>query len=512
MHFSQAVSVLIHNLILSPGPLYRLGEWVEAVEAHTMGLTDSQKKVINDDRVARALDAVASERGRSIFFRLALRLIKQFNLATDRIHHDTTTVTFSGAYASSVTTPRITLGHNKDHRPDLKQLVFGLNITADGAVPLLHSVYSGNKTDDSVHLSNVESLRQILGKDDFIYVADCKLCTAQNMSAIDGHGGKFVTVLPRSRMEDRQFRKNLRDRPARWKTILTVPNKRTKSGPPDIYASCSGPSDTKEGYRLIWIRSSQKAAQDATSREERIRRAELALRDLTPRLNSRNLKTRSQIRKKVNAILKENRVQQWLQVTLHQYDEVRTKYLRRGRPSPDSPVRSLTVKRLRIKVKRNIEALKKEARTDGVFPLVTNLTKGKRFGKKAVLLIYKYQPYIEKRFSQLKTEHEVAPVYLKKPRRVAGLIHVYFIVLAATALIERQVRQGMVRAGIEELPILPEGRMTKTPTAARILEAFSDVKWYEFEGADESVMFPVELSPIQRNLLRLLEVPQAAYE
>jgi len=32
---------------------------------------------------------------------------------------------------------RLTHGHNKDHRPDLKQLVLGLSVTADGVFPLL---------------------------------------------------------------------------------------------------------------------------------------------------------------------------------------------------------------------------------------------------------------------------------------------------------------------------------------------------------------------------------------
>ena len=101
-----------------------------------------------------------------MFFRLALRIIKDFKLETRRIHFDTTTVTFSGNYETSRAEPCITFGYNKDHRPDLKQLVFGLNITADGAVPLLHHVYSGNRTDDSVHRRNTDDLRQLLGHDE----------------------------------------------------------------------------------------------------------------------------------------------------------------------------------------------------------------------------------------------------------------------------------------------------------------------------------------------------------
>jgi transposase len=125
-----------------------------------------------------------------------------------------------------------------------------------------------------------------------------------------------------------------------------------------------------------------------------------------------------------------------------------------------------------------------KATLNGVFPLVTNF---RRQGKREILLIYKYQPYVEKRFSHLKTELEIAPAYLKKPRRVVGLIHAYFIALALVSLIERQVRLAMQQRRIASLPLLPEERATETPRAARILEAFTHVCWYEFERDGEYV-------------------------
>ena len=133
-------------------------------------------------------DALVSERGRSVFFRLALRVIKNFEVNAPRVHFDTTTLTLFGQYATSHTEPRITHGHSKDHRPDLKQLVFGLNVSSDGAVPLLHHVFGGNRTDDSVHVRNVDELRDLLGRKDFVYVADSKLCTKENRVFADSCG------------------------------------------------------------------------------------------------------------------------------------------------------------------------------------------------------------------------------------------------------------------------------------------------------------------------------------
>lgn len=506
----EALTALVHNILESPAPLYRIAEWAAPIAPAAIGFTQEQKRGLNDDRIARMLDAIVSQRGRGIWFRLALEIIRQFKIAKSRMHHDTTTVTFHGEYLGSVREPRITHGKNKDHRPDLKQLVFGLTVSADGAVPVNHQVFSGNRADDTVHRGNLEELRQLLGRSDFVYVADCKLASSANLREIAAHGGKFVTVLPRTRKEDKSFRRHLRQHHVRWKKILEIPNKRSEVGPPDVFYSCTAPELTGEGFRVVWVRSSAKARIDDAAREKRLdqARAELAL--LALRLNRRELRSARKIRKAVREILESRDMTSFLHVRLKRQTQEERKRLRPGRPAAGDPVRVVRRAVWSLVVRVDEMALRAERRTDGVFPLGTNLEK-KKHPKKEVLSIYKYQPYVEKRFSQFKTNLEVAPVYLKKPHRCAGLVHAYYVGLAVSSLIERSVRQGMAREGIEELPLFPEGRPTKTPTCARILEAFRGVCWHEFRRGEDMVCFPLKLNALQRLLLRLLEVPQMLY-
>jgi transposase len=503
------LAVLVHNVLDSPAPLYRIAQWAEPVAPHVLSLTPEQKRSLNDDRVARMLDALVSERARGLWFRVALRLIKQFKIQTQRVHQDTTTVTFHGHYAGSVAEPRITQGHNKDHRPDLKQFVFGLSVSSDGAVPLTHQVFSGNRSDDTAHRSNLEELRALLDKSDFIYVADSKLGSSANLQEIVAHGGRFVTVLARTRKEDQLFRDQLRKTGMRWKTIVKIPNKRRQSEPPDVYASGGGTQKTAEGFRLIWIRSNAKALEDQTLRSKRLAQAKQALAELRLRLNRRRLRAPKAIRLKARDILQHTGMAPFIHITLKRQVHERLKHLKVGRPSANDRVRRIKVLHWSLKVDIDRQRLRQEKRTDGVFPLVTNLST--TTPKKEVLLIYKYQPYVEKRFSQLKTDLEVAPVYLKKPRRCAGLVHAYFVALAVASLIERSVRQGMQREKIEALPLFPEGRMTSTPTCPRILEAFRDVRWNEFKKGEETICFPIQLTALQKTLLKLLDVPVDLY-
>lgn len=506
---ARTLSVLVHNLLVSPGPLYRIADWAAPLEPHVLGLTPAQKATLNDDRVARALDALVSERARGIWFRLALRIIKQFQVDTARVHCDTSTVTFHGKYESSVSEPRITHGHNKDHRPDLKQLLFGLTVSSDGAVPLHHFVHSGNRTDDSVHQANLEVLRRILGRDDFTYVADSKLCTADNLKHLTGYGGTFVTVMPRTWSEDKRFRETLRKGKVRWKEILRIPNGRRKDDPPDVFSTCVGLAQTDSGYRLVWIRSSQKAEEDRLYREGQVRRAEVELGELELKLNRRRLRARAAIKRAVREILKGLGPEGFIEVKLKERTQLIPRHLKRGRPAAHEPVRMEKRKTWSLRVRRNSKEITREKRTDGVFPLVTNL---ERRSKREILLMYKYQPYVEKRFSGLKTELEIAPVYLKKPLRAAALVHAYFFALAAASLIEREVRRAMTKEKIEALPLLPEGRETKTPTCPRILETFSGLGWQEFMRGEEVIAFPINLTPLQKQMMVLLKVPPEIYK
>ena len=142
----------------------------------------------------------------------------------------------------------------------------------------------------------------------------------------------------------------------------------------------------------------------------------------------------------------------------------------------------------------------------GVFPLITNVID---ISELELLKIYKRQPTIEKRFSQLKTDFEVAPVYLKAVHRIQALLSVYFFALLVEALMERELREAMHRADIESLPLYPEGRACRWPTARRILDLFEPVQRHTLkQGKRSSEIFITDLTRVQRHLLNLLGLPQ----
>jgi transposase len=95
------------------------------------------------------------------------------------------------------------------HRPDLKQLVFSLTVSSDGAVPVHYKAYPGNRTDDTTYMETWNCLKNIIGRADFIYVADCKVCTQKNLSAIVGKGGRVITTMPDTWKEAKAFKEDM---------------------------------------------------------------------------------------------------------------------------------------------------------------------------------------------------------------------------------------------------------------------------------------------------------------
>jgi transposase len=280
----------------------------------------------------------------------------------------------------------------------------------------------------------------------------------------------------------------------------------------DLFRVCSDEHLSKEGYRLLWFHSRGKAESDAATRSRRLQKAIQDFTNLRERLKSARIRFRD--RKKVEtavaAILDARGVSDWLQVEIEETEHETFQQASRGRPTKDTKYNRRVESRFDIHWQANTETLAQAASGDGVFPLITNVTD---WEAKDVLKAYKRQPIIEKRFSQLKTDFRVAPVYLKSVTRIAGLLTVYFFALMLQSLLERELRQAMSSSESDTLPLYPEGRHCPRPTTRQLLDVFEPVTrhtLYTTENDDPEI-FNTELAPIHLRLLKLLRIPGNEY-
>ena len=208
-------------------------------------------------------------------------------------------------------------------------------------------------------------------------------------------------------------------------------------------------------------------------------------------------------------LLEQHRVRRYLKVKRVPRPEHTFKQKQRGRPGPDTEYRRVTRRRYDLEWTVNQAAIDYDKKSDGMYPLICN---DRNLTPAQVLEAHKGQPSIEKRFEQIKTVHEIAPVFLKNPGRIEALFTLYFLALVVQALIERELRLAMKREKIKELPIYPEQRLCKRPTTEQILRLFSLAERHTLLSADKPVQsFPPQLTDIQLQTLDLLGVPAKSF-
>jgi len=538
----RIILLLVRNVLVSREPLYAVPEWAAQYGPELFDLFHVDVPLLHDDRLGKCLARLYTATTPDLILAVVRQAIQVFGVSLDELHNDSTTVAFHGNYFAAAdplsqrgrTRPAITWGHSKDRRPDLKQLLLTLTVANDGGVPLYFSVDSGNTNDDTTHRTTWDLLAELVGHPDFLYVADCKLASRENLRHIAARGGRFITVLPRSRREDAEFRSQLKDSPdaLTWRTCWKREDDAQimdsdQDRPPkivDVIRACKQEQLTSDGFRLIWFHSRRKAELDEVARSQRVQRAIKDLEALQQRLLSPRTRFREHQRVKsaAEAILAERKVEGLLTVEIHETREPIYRQQGRGRPSATTKYRCELRKRFHLSWNIDEDSWRSDQFDDGVFPLLTN---DRSLSPREILQAYKRQPKIEKRFAQLKSDFEIAPVFLKSPERVLGLFTVYFLALLVQSLIERELRTALEGAAKESsddsdddpraIDIYPESRRTRRPTARRVIDKLEPLQRYEIHDKhsndEETRQFFDSLDATQQRLLKLLGMNPKTY-
>ena len=163
------------------------------------------------------------------------------------------------------------------------------------------------------------------------------------MSHIDSHHGRFLSVLPRSRAEDGQIREWAQSHAFDFTEACRRPGKRKGDGD-QVYWTAPAPIPTSEGYRIVWVRSSQKHACDAEARRHRIERGMLALEAVQARLASprSRIKTRLAAAQAAHDALADTGSERWLCFEIAETERESYRQEKRGRPGNDTRYRKTT--------------------------------------------------------------------------------------------------------------------------------------------------------------------------
>src|SRR6201981_2091568 len=129
----EVIEALVANRLTAPAPLVRVEEWAAAMAVEeAYGI---EPHLLNDDRLGRALDAIAPQLD-AITGSVGAAAISEFGVDVARLHWDMTSISLYGAYPETDEDyPAPRGGHPKDRRPGLKQKQNGLGGGGEGGRP-----------------------------------------------------------------------------------------------------------------------------------------------------------------------------------------------------------------------------------------------------------------------------------------------------------------------------------------------------------------------------------------
>jgi transposase len=479
----QVIETLIANRLTSPAPLVRVSDWArEWAVAEVFGIDPD---ILNDDRIGRALDAIAPQLDH-IIGSVGAHAITTFGIDVSRLHWDMTSVSLYGAYEQTEDDyPAPKFGHPKDRRVDLKQIQAGLAVTGDGCIPVFHRAYDGGAGEVAQVVGAMTALKKMAAPQEFLLIGDSKLVSYDNVSAMIASSVEFIAPASKTYVSadvlaaldlssatvvdytaQRDTGKPATER-GTWRVTedtMTLTGKRKK--------------DPVHTLRRVFVHSTARAAAAATARAKKLDRARDDLDRLVRGLGSRHYPDEKAVTARITAIRSARRVTAYLRTQTGTDPDT-------GKPTLDWSFDQTTVAA--------------DTATDGWYALLTCLPA--EITPAEVLIRYKGQEVVERRYSTVKGPLAVAPMFLKNNRRIAALITVICLALLIFCLIERQVRAAIAPA--TALDGLYVGRPA-TPTGRLIFEALARLRMIPATPHQPpGIPHP---SPLVVRLLELLDV------
>jgi transposase len=491
VELGSLVEVMVLNRLLRPKAMFKIGQWAEkASVTDYFGLTAEQ---LNDDRLGRALERIA-EHGDQVQAALVLSAINEFDLDVSQIHYDITSVELYGAYETDDEQPPSPVpayGRTKSGRKNVKQIQQGLSVSADGGVPICQTPLDGNVNESGTHHDHLKKLDQTIAKCDFLYVADTKLDTKENLLNIAARNGRFLcggAAQPQLKERFLKLRRKLCKINYCSKSQRDWPlEKRDQYKAVECEEVMTGKVDGKEvclKYRLIFVWSERKARDEAKTRDRHIAKIREEFDKVVENLNKFSLKTEDAVIRRL-----EKAKAKYNEGSVFEYDLTKSKG------------------KLQLKYHVDSKALSRLRQLEGLFILKTNLPKSAN-PLARVLEKYRDQTCVERRFSNIKGPLAVTPMFLKKPERMAGLLYILVWALMVSALMERGVRRSL--NGEPMYGLYPENRPSPSPTCRAIFECFEDLAIVIMKHRGETHRRLADLTPTQREIVNLLGIPPAS--
>jgi transposase len=525
---AECVTLMILNILQGRCGLYHMGPWAQGTDSEVLIGEGIDPLRLSDTRIAHALDRIFEYGPDNVLSDVVVHYLRQDAAPSEYcVHQDTTTLKLYGEYDRSykLHEPVPRRGYSKDHRPDLKQLVFGLSLHGAVGIPMCVSTLDGNTSDHVANRLHIDRLAGLLPpEDDVTLVADCKLADPETLGMLIDAAFHFITLLPRSY----KLHANVVDSALDLQGPLPelVREKGRRKGDPDhVYKGTSFRSPfeildpetnepRKTDLRFLAVESDQLAEKFEVALPDLLAKDRKHIEKIMDKLGRSTFACESDAEKAFWDTLKEPK--------LHRVDvqivpvEVRERRERRGRPAKGEqpPVIHTRFRLVTGSIEVDESAVTHARDHARFFVLVTDHMGDTRWPDTRVLEEYRHQHLIEGHtgFRWLKGPAAAAPMFLNTPWRIAALGMVFVLALMVRNYIEFMLRDRL--AALPEEITLPnmDDRPTRKPSAENVFWLFRRVGVVMVRHG--GVLLERRLSGLDDNCklaLRLVEVPVSVF-
>jgi transposase len=406
--------VLVLNRLTLPLPLYKVADWLaQTVLVYTLGVPAAK---FNDDRLARTLDAIHPH-AREIWQEVVHRAMVQTGIDLSLIFYDLTAFVVHGSYPDS---QHVDFGFAHNTPMNKRKFKIGLNVGADGNLPVDYRLWSGRTTDMATVQANMKQLKHLLQRhgrptEKVTIIGDRANLNDELALAYDEHDLRYLVGLQPQKKRHREL-------------LVAIPERQFYAHPltddhgPSGYWGMPCPVLFKHEGRQVTHHGLVVLSGPMRTALRRTRAAQLsalrqALRAVQGKIGRPYYRTVKAVQQRANTQLKKSPAGKFMRAQAYT-DE-------RGQIG------------LRWWVDRY--ALWQAMQRDGRYLLVTN---DWSLSPRRMLALYRQKDGVEKRFKVSKSELKVSPIYLHKDQRIEAMLLINMLALLAYSLLERQVRQG----------------------------------------------------------------------
>ena len=514
------VAIVWLSYILSQADhrLNHVQPWAERRLQTLRGCTDLELRALDfsDDRLEAVLRYLSEDDPwRAFEQELGGKLVQVYDLSVERVRLDATA---ASGYFGVTEEGLFQWGHDKDHRPDLAQVKVMLSTLDPLGMPVATEVVGGNRADDPLYIPAVNRVRQTLQRRGLLYIGDCKMAAIGTRGYIEKGGDYYLCPLPSTQLAPGELESYLEPVWAGNQELTSIEYTYPQGKKKEIavgYCRSTSRNTWSNGSEVTWterqlvVRSLAAVVKGEKSLRTRLEKAQEALLELgQPCRGKKRLNQLEEWQAKVEQICQRYRVQGLLNVEY----QVSTKerLIRRYR---DRPARVIQSNSVRLSVTLDEAAVGNAIRMMGWRVYVTNQPQEFLSLEKAVV-VYREEYLIERGFGRFKGfPLSLRPMYLQREDHIKGLIRLLSIGLRVLNLLEFQVRRRLASLD-EKLAGLYAGnpkRATARPTAEKLLAAFKEITLLLIEGPNQTYVHLTPLSPLQQQILALLEFPLEIY-